>query len=99
MLVSLKPPHSAELPERSEFVFFLPDRFAADLVHKTSQQIWTRLESIPTFFSCDVCQESGVSDYMGMFAVACMGCDKMVKEFEELNDDYSKIMVQVTSTR
>lgn len=32
---------------------------------------------------------------MGMFAIACMGCEKMVKEFEELNDDYSKIMVQV----
>lgn len=40
-------------------------------------------------------QESGVADYMGMFAVACMGCDEMVKKFEELNDDYSKIMVQV----
>lgn len=34
-------------------------------------------------------------DHMGMFAIACMGCEKMVKEFEELNDDYSKIMVQV----
>ena len=32
-----------------------------------------------------------------MFAVACMGCDEMVKKFEELNDDYSKIMVQVRS--
>lgn len=32
---------------------------------------------------------------MGMFAVACMGCDKMAKEFEDMNDDYSKIMVQV----
>ena len=36
-----------------------------------------------------------MADYMGMFAVACMGCDKMAKDFEELNDDYSKIMVQV----
>lgn len=40
-------------------------------------------------------QDSGVADYMGMFAVACMGCDKLAKEFEDLNDDYSKIMVQV----
>lgn len=32
---------------------------------------------------------------MGMFAVACMGCDKMAKDFEDMNDDYSKIMVQV----
>lgn len=43
-------------------------------------------------------QESGVADYMGMFAVACMGCDEMVKKFEDLNDDYSKIMVQVQDT-
>lgn len=32
---------------------------------------------------------------MGMFAVACMGCDKLAQEYEDLNDDYSKIMVQV----
>lgn len=44
-------------------------------------------------------QESGVADYMGMFAIACMGCDKMVKQFEDLNDDYSKIMVQVYCLR
>ncbi|CAN0058551.1 unnamed protein product [Choristocarpus tenellus] len=30
-----------------------------------------------------------------MFAVACMGCEDEVKRFEGLNDDYSKIMVQV----
>lgn len=36
-----------------------------------------------------------MADYMGMFAIACMGCEKMVKQFEDLNDDYSKIMVQV----
>ena len=40
-------------------------------------------------------QDSGVADYMGMFAVACMGCDKMAKEFEDMHDDYSKIMAQV----
>ncbi|CAM9441759.1 unnamed protein product [Ectocarpus sp. 6 AP-2014] len=44
-------------------------------------------------------KESGVADYMGMFAIACMGCEKMVKEFEDLNDDYSKIMVQALTDR
>ncbi|CAM9406723.1 unnamed protein product, partial [Ectocarpus fasciculatus] len=44
-------------------------------------------------------KESGVPDHMGMFAIACMGCEKMVKEFEELNDDYSKIMVQALTDR
>ncbi|CAN0051218.1 unnamed protein product, partial [Discosporangium mesarthrocarpum] len=42
---------------------------------------------------------SGVADYMGMFAVACMGCDDEVKRFEEENDDYSKIMVQALADR
>lgn len=40
-------------------------------------------------------QESGLADHLGMFAIACMGCDEMVKKFEAMNDDYSKIMVQV----
>eukprot|EP00903_Cladosiphon_okamuranus_P009574 g9116.t1 len=44
-------------------------------------------------------KESGVADFMGMFAVACMGCDEMVKKFEDLNDDYSKIMVQALADR
>lgn len=34
-----------------------------------------------------------------MFAVACLGCEKMVQEFESLHDDYSKIMVQVLELR
>lgn len=41
-------------------------------------------------------QESGLRDYIGMFAVACMGCDALAEEFEKKHDDYSKIMVQVT---
>lgn len=36
-----------------------------------------------------------MADYLGMFAVACMGCEELVKKFEEEHDDYSKIMVQV----
>lgn len=30
-----------------------------------------------------------------MLAVACMGCDQLAQKYEDLNDDYSKIMVQV----
>ena len=33
---------------------------------------------------------------MGMFAVACLGCDEMVQGYEAQHDDYSKIMVQVS---
>lgn len=44
-------------------------------------------------------KESGVEDYMGMFAVACFGCDKMVAKYEAENDDYSKIMAQALADR
>lgn len=44
-------------------------------------------------------KESGLADHLGMFAIACMGCDEMVKKFEAMNDDYSKIMVQALADR
>ncbi len=44
-------------------------------------------------------RESGVSDYLGMFAVACMGCEAEVIRHENNNDDYSKIMVQALADR
>jgi 5-methyltetrahydrofolate--homocysteine methyltransferase len=42
---------------------------------------------------------SGVPDYLGMFAVACMGCEEECAKFEAQNDDYSKIMVQALADR
>lgn len=44
-------------------------------------------------------KDSGVADYMGMFAVACFGCDAMVAQYEAENDDYSKIMAQALADR
>lgn len=44
-------------------------------------------------------KESGVEDHMGMFAVACFGCDAMVAKYEAENDDYSKIMAQALADR
>ena len=44
-------------------------------------------------------KESGVADYMGMFAVSCFGCEDEVKRHEANNDDYSKIMVQALADR
>ena len=44
-------------------------------------------------------KDSGVKDYMGMFAVATFGCDKMVAKYEAENDDYSKIMAQALADR
>lgn len=44
-------------------------------------------------------KESGVSDYLGMFAVACFGADEEVARHEAAQDDYSKIMVQALADR
>jgi len=44
-------------------------------------------------------KESGVKDYLGMFAVACFGCESEVARHEARQDDYSKIMVQALADR
>jgi 5-methyltetrahydrofolate--homocysteine methyltransferase len=43
--------------------------------------------------------ESKLKDYIGMFAVACFGCNEEVTKFEHAQDDYSKIMVQALADR
>lgn len=43
---------------------------------------------------------SGVKDYIGLFAVtAGIGMDKLLKSYEDANDDYSKIMAQALGDR
>ena len=44
-------------------------------------------------------KESGIPDYMGMFAVACMGAEALVAKYAADNDDYSKIMVEAIADR
>ena len=44
-------------------------------------------------------KESGIADYMGMFAVSCLGCENEVNRHEAAQDDYSKIMVQALADR
>lgn len=44
-------------------------------------------------------KESGIADYLGMFAVACMGCDEAAARYEAAHDDYSKIMIQALADR
>lgn len=43
--------------------------------------------------------ESGIKDYMGMFAVGCFGAETLVSMYEAALDDYSKIMVQALADR
>ena len=44
--------------------------------------------------------ESGVTDYVGAFAVtAGLGCDALVKKFEAQHDDYTAIMVKALADR
>ncbi|KAF2069637.1 hypothetical protein CYY_009042 [Polysphondylium violaceum] len=43
---------------------------------------------------------SGVNDYIGLFAVSAgFGCDEMVEQFKEENDDYSSILCKALTDR
>ncbi|XP_004854658.1 methionine synthase isoform X1 [Heterocephalus glaber] len=42
---------------------------------------------------------SGVRDYLGLFAVACFGVEKLSKAYEDDGDDYSSIMVKALGDR
>ncbi|MDZ7625733.1 MAG: vitamin B12 dependent-methionine synthase activation domain-containing protein [Ignavibacteriaceae bacterium] len=45
-------------------------------------------------------KESGVEDYIGMFAVtAGIGIEKLVEKFEKDHDDYNSIMVKALADR
>ncbi|XP_069090554.1 methionine synthase [Pleurodeles waltl] len=44
-------------------------------------------------------KNSGVVDYIGLFAVACFGVDDLSKEYENQCDDYSSIMVKALGDR
>ncbi len=45
-------------------------------------------------------RESGVPDYLGMFAVtAGLGADDLVRRFERDHDDYNAIMVKALADR
>jgi len=45
-------------------------------------------------------KESGIADYIGMFAVtAGLGIEKHVKRFEDAHDDYSSIMLKALADR
>ena len=53
----------------------------------------------PYLSQADFIAPEGYQDHMGMFAVSCFGCDKLVKMYEADNDDYNKIMSQALADR
>ncbi|XP_032881336.1 methionine synthase isoform X2 [Amblyraja radiata] len=44
-------------------------------------------------------RDSGVADYIGMFAVACFGAEQLSKQYEKEGDDYTSIMVKALADR
>uniref|UniRef100_A0A8C4Q775 Methionine synthase n=1 Tax=Eptatretus burgeri TaxID=7764 RepID=A0A8C4Q775_EPTBU len=44
-------------------------------------------------------QEAGVADYIGLFAVACFGAERLSRDFEQNFDDYNSIMVKALADR
>lgn len=53
----------------------------------------------PYLSQADFIAPPGYKDFLGMFAVACYGCDELVAKYEADNDDYSKIMAQALADR
>jgi len=53
----------------------------------------------PYLSQADFIAPAGYKDHMGMFAVACHGCDNLVAKYEAENDDYNKIMSQALADR
>jgi len=53
----------------------------------------------PYLSQADFIAPAGYKDHLGMFAVACFGCDELVKKYESEHDDYSKIMSQALADR
>lgn len=53
----------------------------------------------PYLSQADFIAPAGYKDHMGMFAVSCFGCDKLVEHYESENDDYLKIMSQALADR
>lgn len=43
--------------------------------------------------------DSGVTDYIGLFAVGIFGAEELSQHFEVQGDDYSSIMVKVLADR
>jgi len=53
----------------------------------------------PYLSQADFIAPRGYKDHLGMFAVSCFGCQKLVEEYESQNDDYNKIMCQALADR
>jgi 5-methyltetrahydrofolate--homocysteine methyltransferase len=53
----------------------------------------------PYLSQSDFIAPAGYKDHLGMFAVSCFGCDKLVEKYESEHDDYNKIMSQALADR
>jgi len=70
-------------------------------LHQMRQQV-KKADGLPYYSLSDfiASEESGVTDYMGAFAVtAGIGIEKWVKHFEDKHDDYSAILLKAIADR
>jgi 5-methyltetrahydrofolate--homocysteine methyltransferase len=71
------------------------------VLHTLRSQL-TKSDKVPNIALADYIapRESGVEDYIGAFAVTTgIGIEKLVKKFEDDNDDYNSIMVKALADR
>jgi hypothetical protein len=77
-----------------------PPTGAADIAPSTPADAETGRQGALLLGGLDRSQESGLTDYLGAFAVtAGIGIDERVAEFERAHDDYSAILLKVLADR
>jgi len=71
------------------------------VVHCLRQQVAKRKAGMPHYSLADFVApaESGVDDYMGMFAVTAAGADEYAATFSDNQDDYNAILVKSLADR
>jgi 5-methyltetrahydrofolate--homocysteine methyltransferase len=87
--------------EGDDVVAFDPDHAAHELQRFSFLRQQRNREGLPNLCLSDFVapKESGLTDYMGGFAVVCHGVEAFAKEFEDAGDDYSSIMVKALGDR
>jgi len=72
-------------------------KVAARLCQLRQQADWS--DGSEKLSQADFVAPRGAPDHLGMFAVACHGAEALADKYEQLNDDYTKIMVQALADR
>ena len=71
------------------------------LIFRTLRQQLQKKQGVPNLALADYVapDNSGLTDYMGVFCVSVFGADELASSFKEKHDDYNAILVQAIADR